>query len=61
MGIVQCKLIFEIYLETGCGRTKMEAKNEAARRVLEKIREAGKRNESLRLLTSEVVKKCHDM
>jgi len=39
----------------------MEAKHEAATRVLDKLRAAGERNEGLHELTSEDVEKCHEM
>ena len=39
----------------------MEAKHDAASRVLEKIRGASKRNENLHRVAPEVVKKCHEM
>jgi len=45
-------------IETGHGKTKKEAKHEAATLVLDKLRAAGERNESLSRLTPEVVKKC---
>ena len=38
----------------------MEAKHEAATRILEKLRRAGERNEALNHVTPEVVK-CHEM
>ena len=46
---------------TGHGKTKIEAKNEAATRILDKLRADGERNESLSRLTPEFVKKCHEM
>ena len=50
-----------MYAETGHGKTKMEAKHEAATLVLDKLRAAGERNERLDRVTPEVVKKCHEM
>ena len=50
-----------VFTETGHGRTKREAKHEAAKRVLDKLRAAGERNESLHRVTPEIVKKCHEM
>lgn len=54
-------LTFSTFSETGYGYSRNKAKGEAARRVLDKLRVAGERNESLHDVTQEVVKKCYEM
>lgn len=55
------KTDFFYFTETGHGKTKMEAKHEAATRVLDTICIASERNVGLYVVSSQVVKKCHEM